>query len=117
MEINSFLKENAACCDYISFTLATQTAAAVESCRLEEKLECLMMERRSVMKEFAMARASAALTVATVEDSCLEEKFECLMMERRGAMQEFVRARAVSAAQTRLENKWESLMMGLRAVV
>ena len=54
-----------------------------------------------------MARASAALTVTTVEDSCLEEKFECLMMERRGAMQEFVRACAVSAAQTRLENKWE----------
>jgi hypothetical protein len=59
------------------------------------------------MKEFAMARASAALTVATVEDSRLKEKFECLMMERRGAMQEFARARAVSAAQTRLENKWE----------
>ena len=93
MEINSFLKENAACCDYISFTLATQTAAAVESCRLEEKLECLMMERRSVMKEFVMACASAALTVATVGESCLEEKCECLMMERRGAMQEFTRAR------------------------
>ena len=33
------------------------------------------------------------------------------MMERSGAMQEFVRARAVSAARTRLEDKWESLMM------
>ena len=107
------MKEFARSCAIV----ATQTITAVEACCLEEKLECLMMERHSVMKEFAMARASAALTVTTVEDSCLEEKFECLMMERRGAMQEFVRARAVSAAQTSLENKWESLMMGLRAVV
>jgi hypothetical protein len=37
--INSFMKENATCCDYISFTLATQTVAAVEACRLEENLE------------------------------------------------------------------------------
>ena len=69
------------------------------------------------MKEYVMARASAALTVATVEDSHLEEKCECLMMERSGAMQEFVRAPAVSAAQTRLEDKWESLMMESRRVM
>jgi len=96
---------------------AAQTVAAVEACRLEEKFERLMMERRRVMKEFSMARASAALTVATVEDSRLEEKFERLMMERRCAMQEFVRARAVSAAQTRLEDKWESLIMESRRVM
>ena len=122
--MNSLLKENAACFDYITFTLATKTVARVEACRLEEKIESLMMERRSVMKEFARARAiGAAQTVAAVEACRLEEKFERLMMERRRVMKEFSMARASAALtvatveDSRLEEKFERLMMERRGAM
>jgi len=122
--MNSFLQENAARCDHIAFTLATQTVAAAEACCLQEKYESIMMDRRTVMNEFARARAIVAIqTVAAVEACRLKEKLESLMMERHSVMKELVRARA-SAAQTfaaveacRLEETFECLMMERRSAL
>ena len=70
---------------------AALTVATVEDSHLEEKCECLMMERSGAMQEFVRAPAVSAAQTR------LEDKWESLMMESRRVMEEFVRYRAIKA--------------------